>query len=806
VNALIPGRAGLFETPTASFIPARGKARRSVLLVLFPLGAAAQGQAVPPEATGGVVLDPMLPMPLVALLAGVLLFLTARIYFKVGADVGRWRKWLLLAFRAAGLALVLLLLLGPSRREALPPPPKERVTLIGVDTSLSMKQRDVQRASRLDAAKNALLDAGLIGRNGVPENPRLRFFEFGADAQPVVKSILDLMPKAPTTRLNQSVLTMLNIPAGSEDANALILLTDGHDFELVNPARTGAAARLRQVPIYAVPMGKQGKVRDVSVRITAFQPYCYVKQKARVAAALRLIGCEFEDLTVQLLRQGQVVQTKRVNAGEFQELPVEFETAEPQVGQYEYEIRVPPLENEVDTANNSAMTYLNVIDQQIHVLLLEGDPYWDTTFLQRSLMRNDKFDVDALVRYGRDPASDSRSPWITATSAADLDARVRSGRDRVRAIRKSETAGPLRAPETLEQFSHYDLIFLGRLVDKVLTSAQIKLLDQYVRDCSGTVVFGRGSAFANPSPASEMEPVLWADKANGRVRLDATPEGRNLAALRGLNEGAGGPDGLPDLLGGRQVAATKPLASTLALAANRDDGAAAPAIVHRRYGSGQVVSLGVEGLWRWGLNSKAEGVNTPFDRFWDQMILWLLAGRDFIPSRQFSFRPNSANILLGERVYFRVTMRQNDPSLKTVSLRLYLGDAEVGRVNMTAATPQGGRLTGEFIPERVGRYRAVASFPDGTSQESRFIVYTENLEETEVAADVVGLRRLCESSGGRLLGPDDLAQLVKELQSEKGEAAPQTRLCPVWNQAWVFYLTGVLFGMDWFLRRRWGLC
>ena len=726
-----------------------------------------------------MVLDPVVPMPLAALLAGVLLFLTARIYLKVGASAGSWRKWVLLVFRAAGLALVLALLLQPSRREAPPPPPKERVTLIGLDTSLSMKQRDVQRTSRLDAAKDALLNAGLIGRNGVAEDPRLRIFEFGADAQPVVKSILDLTPKGPTTRLSQSVLTMLNMPEGSQDANALILLTDGHDFELVNPARTGAAARARQVPIYAVALGKRGNVRDVSVRITAFQPYCYVKQKARVAAALRLIGCEFEDLTVQLLRSGQVVQTKRLNADEFQELPVEFEVAEPQVGQYEYEIRVLPLQNEVDTANNSAMTYLNVIDQQIHVLLLEGDPYWDTTFVQRSLMRNDKFDVDALVRYGR---------------------------ERVRAIRKSETAGPLRAPDTLEQFSHYDLVFLGRLVDKVLTSAQIRLLDQYVRDCSGTVVFGRGSAFGNPSAASDMEPVLWGDKANGRMHLDATPEGRNLEALRGLGEGAGGLDSLPDLLSGRKAAATKPLTSTLAMAGSREEGGAAPAIVHRRYGAGQVVSLGVEGLWRWGLNSKAEGLNSPFDRFWDQMILWLLAGRDFVPSHQFSFRPNSANILLGERVYFRVTMRQNDPRVKTVPLSLYLGAAEVGRVNMTAATSQGGRLAAEFMPERVGRYRAVANFPDGTSQESRFIVYTENLEETEVAVDAVGLRRLCESSGGRLIEPGALAGLFKELNSEKTEAAPQTRLCPVWNQAWVFYLAGILFGVDWFLRRRWGLC
>ena len=84
---------------------------------------------------------------------------------------------------------------------------------------------------------------------------------------------------------------MLNSLGASEGAKALILLTDGHDFELVNPAKTGLMAHSRQVPIYAVALGKQGKVRDVSVHITSYQPYCYVKQKARIsgdAAADRL--------------------------------------------------------------------------------------------------------------------------------------------------------------------------------------------------------------------------------------------------------------------------------------------------------------------------------------------------------------------------------------------------------------------------------------------------------------------------------------------------------------------------------------
>ena len=730
---------------------------------------------------GDLIFDPVLPMPLIGLLGLLLLFFTVRVYWNVGSSIGRWRNGALLVFRLAGLALVLVLLLQPSRREILPPPMRDRVTLIGLDSSLSMKQRDAGDKARFDAAKSLLQESGAVGQDGLPADPHLRFFEFSDDARPLQRSVLDLAPAGKTTLFHKSVGAMLSAAANDVAVNALILLTDGHDFELANPVKTGLLARDRRTSIYAVAFGQQGRVRDVAVRITGFQPYCYVKQKARIHATLRLVGCELEDLTVQLLRQGQVAETKHLNAQQLQELPVEFEVAEPVAGQYEYEVRVLPLQNEVDTANNSAITYLNVIDQQIRVLLLEGDPYWDSTFLERSLMRNDKFDVDALIRY--EP-------------------------NRVRAIRKTPGGEELHAPQTLDQFAAYDVIILGRAVDSLLggdASGSISLLDQYVNERGGTVIFSRGRAFAN-SAASQLEPILWGDTARARVRLDVTAEGRALSPFRALNEGAGGLDALPDLLDGKKPGETQPLTSTFAVAAGRDDATPAAAIVHRRYGQGQVVSIGVAGLWRWALNSKVEGANSPFDYFWDQMVLWLLAGRDFIPSRQFSFRPNSGNILLGEKVYFRLVMRQPDPKVKSVPLTIFFGDQEVGRANLTPVPPSTSRLTAEFLPERVGRYRAEAHLPDGTTEASRFIVFTENLEETEVATDTLYLRRLCESSGGRLLEPGDLARLLQELSGEKTDQAPKTIVRPVWNVAWLYYLAGLLFGVDWFLRRRWGLC
>lgn len=747
-----------------------------------------------------IVFDPVLPLPLVVLTAVVLLALTVRIYWRVGSTLGWWRNLALLLSRLAGIALVLVLLLQPSRREFLPPPTKDRVTLVGLDSSLSMKQRDAGNKSRFDAAKNLLQESGALTQNGAAADPHLRLFEFSDDARPLQQSVFDLVPTGKTTRFQKSVGTLLSATAEGEAVNAVILLTDGHDFEMVNPVKTGTAAHYHQAPIYAVAFGKQGKVRDVAVRITAYQPYCYVKQKARVSATLRLVGCELEDLSVQLLRQGQVVQTKHVNAQQLQELPVDFEVAEPETGQYEYEVRVLPLENEVDTANNSAITYLNVIDQQIRVLLLEGDPYWDTTFLQRSLMRNDKFDVDALIRYAP---------------------------DKVRAIRKTPGTGELHTPQTLAEFAAYDVIILGRSVDSLLSlsasgspsdsgqsalasatnssGAPINLLDQYVSENGGTVVFSRGRAFAGAS-AGELEPVLWGDKLRDHVHLDVTAEGRGLSPFRVLNEAEGGLDALPDLVAGNNPQETKPLTSTFALAASREDTTPEAAVVHRRYGRGQVVSLGVEGLWRWALNSKTEGANSTFDHFWDQMILWLLAGRDFIPNRQYSFRPSSANILLGENVYFRLVLRQPEPKLKSVPVAVYFGDATVGRVNLAPASSSLGRLGAEYLPEHVGRYRAVVNLPDGTTQETRFIVFTENLEETEVATDTLYLRRLCESSGGRLIEPGELPKLLKELSREKTDLTPATILRPVWNAAWVFYLAGLLFGLDWFFRRRWGLC
>jgi hypothetical protein len=729
-----------------------------------------------------LVFDPVLPPPILLLLAILLGGATAWLYLGIGRRISAARNVLLLALRLTAIGLVILILLQPSTLEEVPRAGFNKVLLVALDTSSSMNQRDAGGGvTRFDAAREFLMDSPLLQRREGREQ-EVRFFEFHEEAFALDPGQLpQLRAGGGSTRIHTAIESMLQSLQPDEGADSLILLTDGHDFDLVPPVRTGTMALARRVPIFPVPFGEAGRVRDGSVRITSFQPYSYVKQDTAVHANIRLIGCDFLPVTVQLLRQGDVVQSRNLNADERSELAVEFVVNEEVSGQFEYEVRLLPLPEETDTSNNSAITFLRVIDEKMHVLLLEGSPHWETTFLIRALQRNDKVDLFGIVQYTPNAARSIRSEGIQET---------------------------VHLPATAEQFAAYDVILLGRRIDRILTLRQVELLEEFVRDKGGAVVFFRGEPFEGSlAEAHGLEPVLWGTGGYDRVRLEVARAGRQLPPTRLLAEEGEKLNELPELTGVRNIRERKGLAEAVAEAVDMETGHRLPAIVHRPTGRGQVVTIAVDGLWRWAFHEQATPFGGIYDRFWDQMLHWMMASSDHIPTRDHSFRASTANLLLGEKIHFRLGFRQPDMAPDGVALRLFREDQPVGETMLAPESSIGrsGRLAAEFVPDGPGRYRAAARLPNGEELEARFIVFLENLEETEVAVDLNYLRLLAEASGGRQLRQSEVNGLAETAELQPAQQEPLVKRSSLWDRPLLFYLICLMLAADWYLRRRWGL-
>lgn len=722
---------------------------------------------------GTIQFDPVPGWPQWWVLAVLSVLFFTTLGLRNALRLGWGQAALITGLRLLGIALLLIILLRPARREELPEEKKDLVVLAGIDTSLSMQQTDVGNAKRIDAATRLLSESGL-------DDPRLRL-RLSAFDDEVRGTSLDqlttLRAEGRDTRLHNAVTTMLQGVRKEENAAALLLITDGHDFEMTSAAKTALAARARGVSIYTVPLGASGQVRDVSLRIANFQPFCYVRQKCRISAVARFTGCENEFLTVQLLRDGKLVESKQLSTRQEAELPVEFIVSEEAAGQVEYEVRALPLYRETETANNSAITYLNVLDDKLRVLLLEGEPYWDTTFLQRSLMRNDKIDLDAVIQFAP---------------------------GKLRRLRKTPGQDSLKLPATRDEFESYDLVLLGAKIGDILLKEQQAALVDAVREGGGAVVCLRGRTGLDPSAAAILEPVIWEDTDPVTGDLQVQREGRSLAPFQLLNTFRTGQRVLPPLTSTLRIKERPPLAASLAVTRDSAAQVAADVFIHRPVGRGQSLALGAGDWWQWAFQSADAARDALFDRFWDQVIVWMLSSSEHVSGTQHRLRASTANLPLGQEIFLRLQFKNGSTPAGPPVLNIATAEDTPVPVTMTA-TDNPLQFEARYVPPKTGRWRAQTTLADGSVQSARFMVFEENREATEVAADRTYLKKLAESSGGRMLEAAEVKPFIASLKDALRPGEARHRLVSLWDRAWVLYLIISLLALDWYLRRRWGL-
>ncbi len=319
-------------------------------------------------------------------------------------------------------SMPLILLLNPTWVEALPPPDGRPLVTILVDTSGSMDVSDsaAQTETRLSRATD--LAARLVDAfDGTFET---RMFAFDATLRGAsIEELGSVIPGRQT-----DVAAAIDAAADSDRprGQAIVMFSDGiHNAGSSRRVLAAArSARSRGAPIFPVKIANPLSIKNLSVETDADSRLAFVDQPVQLSAAIASNGFDTAAIEVQLIRDGEVIETQTVIVESSQVSKVTFTASPEQPGLYRYTIAAGLLPGEVTEEDNSAGLLVRVVDSPIGVLLLEGKPYWDSKFLARNLAADPSVNLESLVRMRNDRFLHRRQTLVAdrpGSRTADVD-------------------------------------------------------------------------------------------------------------------------------------------------------------------------------------------------------------------------------------------------------------------------------------------------------------------------------------------------------------------------------------------------
>jgi hypothetical protein len=642
-----------------------------------------------------------------------------------------------------------------------------------------MNTMDVGEASRYEAMLKALADdkSGLMRE--LENDYDLRFYSFDKDFRHT--SLPQLASKTRTdgeeTHIAAALLNLAKSNPGKK-LRGVLLMSDGRSNEIdgLGSARSvGRYLRSMNVPVWSVPLG------------TSILRFCRsAGVNPHFACRNRLHGLEHKGKS---LPRGQVCD---LVAGESAKR--RRQRYEERRGVIQYRVEVEPLVGESDLRNNERSLIAKVVDERIRVLVVEARPHWDSKFLLRTLRADTNVEVTSIF-------------YINQRKTFAVVERI--SEDNV----FSKTVAPgIQMPRTRDELFKYDCIFLGKDIQQVFTSSELKLMRDYLTDRGGSIVFFRGKPYSDRCPElAGIEPVEWAAETLKDVRFVLTAQGKSNPIFNyGPHDRASDViiRQLPSMTSVTKVINEKSLAVVLAQTKGDRRGREIATVAYQRYGKGKVMSIGASGLWQWGfLPEDLQEYDDVYGRFWGQMIRWLVSDSEFLPGQDISFVIDKYNCKPGDTVHIGVIAKLVDQSQYKPWVELIAPDGTSTRLNPELDRDSANIYVARYTPEQQGEHKATLHNNIGQPEQERlrFTVYHDSIETRYISADRGLLDQLSHTTGGESLELAELGTLPEKVRIFEKLSCFRSKPHDIWDRLSVFGVLVCLLGVEWFIRRASGL-
>lgn len=640
--------------------------------------------------------------------------------------------------------------------------------------SLALKALNVDRAA-LSGESSDLRTFGL-GKSLEPLQTGRRMR--GADASPVPLS--SSMTDIPTG------IGIAESMVSEQSARAIVLLTDGH-----HGGRRGdiaSAVRPSGVPVYTVNVAAR-RVTDAwisSISLAANEVFRGQAVEGQVEVRSQGNVAPPKQLTVQAGESTAVVSlqarlgtegrpTPGVSIGRFSIV------VSPPPGAVDQLIRFSMVSDamEATSENNSATRWIKVYPNKVRLTIVSGGPTWDVQNLQHVLQR---------------------MPWIELNS-----------------IVLPTPDGTLKTAAT--ELAQNDILVLHDVPVHALSPGQWDAVGRAVSDRGGSVIviaatsatlseYAQQPLAAELLPFHDLQPVWrqWQGDS-GAFRFSPTPFGLGSAMSVGDSvETARRWAETQSTFRYLQIPDKNIFSDVSRMLVESDSGS--PVITERRRGTGRVIFIGLDELWRWGSRG-----GEPFDRrIWQQIVRYATGKRSAIRTQDFEFDLDRIALESGQSTTVRAWLRNAPAALKTIVVEVQSPARPPVSINLAARG--GGRFDGRVPSLEPGDYTLRLRLPGrarGRNVDPNtlpmlplHVLGEDSLGFVDLASDTALLDRISQSSGGRSLSIDQIDELPRLLREVRVEDSQLARR-PIYSSPMLMVFVLACLSAEWALRKRAGL-
>ena len=691
--------------------------------------------------------------------------------------------------------------------------PDDSYLAVLLDESKSMQVTDsVNQESRLSSVNHLLFDSESGILNSLNEKFKTRLFSF-SDVPKRMTPVALTEANGETTdipaALNETLDNLQGVPL-----SGVVIFSDGADTSGEDITKLAFRMRDRKVPVHTVGIGSPEGIKDIEVVKVDAPRTAEEDFPVKIWATIRRKGYGPREVTLRLRDENRVVKTFNVNLNEerpTRRIRIKFIPRNP--GTQKYVVEIPAETDEAVPQNNAKKFLLKVApSKRVKILYVEGGLRKEIGIIRRAL-ENDP-NIQLTIRYF--------TSETTIGGASD----------------GTEHQFDL-YPTSKEVLFDYDAIIFGNIASSKFTRQQLENTVDFIRTRGGGfLMLGGKYSLGNHNmedsyintPIAQVLPVeleLGTPPApSPPIRRFATPPQRGRQpstpgyALQLTGEGKADPlMALADeprenlmrwakltLASYNRVRRAKAGATVLAVhPADRNEFGNRILIATHNYNAGRVMVFTPVSSWDWQMNMPHE--DDSHERFWRQTAKWLTT----VQKDQLKLDIPKTSYTLKEAVIINATAYDHQFELTNqAKVRVIITD-ENGRkreISLEQVLGQDGLYTTRFIPPRRGEYRVTLIGTLGGKslgeQSGLFEVAESYAEFTNAELNAQLLQTLANTSGGRYYTLEDVSQMVNHIPLVESATS---RLVDeeIWDMPLIFGIVLLLFGLEWFLRKRRGL-